>query len=100
MANGGIVLVNTSLMAVGSNVTTAVTYTGGQGVLIISAQQLATVTNLVLTGVGAQLRNITMNSGVLAGPGVFNLNAPAGSYRVETSGGSSIGLYMALMPTR
>lgn len=98
-ANGGVVLVNTSLMSVGSNVTTAVTYNGGIGVLIISAQQLATVTNLVLTGVGAQGRNITINSGVLAGPGVFNVNAPAGSYCVHTSGGSSIGLYVALMPT-
>lgn len=100
MATGGVTLINTSLMAVGSNVTPAVTYSGGQGVLVISAQQLATVTNLVLTGIGAQNRNITMNSGVLSGPGVFNMNAPAGSYRVETSGGSSIGLYMALIPTR
>ena len=98
MANGGLVLVNTSLMAVGSNVTTPVVYNGGQSVLIISAQQLPTVANLVLTGVGSQGLNITINSGVLAGPGVFNFNAPAGSYCVHTSGGSSIGLYMALMP--
>lgn len=98
-ANGGVVLVNTSLVAAGSNVTTSVVFNGADGVLVVTAQQFAPVVNLMLTGVGAQARAVKVNSGALVADGVYQLKLPAGSYSVHSATGSSLGLYMALMPT-
>ena len=98
--NGGIVIVNTSLMAVGSNVVTAEhTWNGGFGVLVLGAAQLAPIVNLMLVGVGKENQAIKVNSGALIASGVYGLQLPAGRYAIHSATGSSIGLYAALMPT-
>ncbi len=99
MQNGGVVLVNTSLVSVGSNVSSPQTWNGGQGVLVIAANQLAPLITLVLVGVGATNRTIKVNSGAIVAEGIYPLQLPAGSYAIHSATGSSVGLYAALMPT-
>ncbi len=100
MQNGGVVLVNTSIVGPGSTVTTAQTWNGANGCLIVSADVLPTVINLMLVGAGApnQNRAIKVNSGAIAAAGVYPMPLPAGSYSIHVSGTSSIGLYAAIMP--
>ena len=94
----GIVLVNTSLMAVGSNVSAAMTWNGANGCLVLGANSLAPVVNLMLAGVGAPGHAIKVNSGALVAAGVYPMPLPAGSYQIHSATGSSVGLYAALMP--
>lgn len=98
--NGGVVLVNTSLMAAGSNVTTPVTWNGGQGVLVVSATQMAPIITVMMPGVGSGNKTVKMNSGVINADGSFGpYYWPAGSYQVHTATGSSIGLFVGIFPT-
>ncbi len=97
MQNGGVVLVNTSLVAVGSNVSTPIQWNGAQGCLVL-AGQLAPVVNLMLVNVGPQNRSIKVNSGAIVAEGVYQMPLPAGSYAIHSATGSSVGLYAALMP--
>lgn len=99
MQNGGVVLVNTSLMAVGSNVTSIKTWNGAQGVLVIGATQFAPVVNLMLVNVGAPNLSIKVNSTALQANEVRFFYLPAGSYQIHSATGSSVGLYAALIPT-
>jgi hypothetical protein len=101
MQNGGVILVNTSMMVLGSNVSTTQTWNGGQGVLVLSAQQLAPLINLMfLAGDGSSTRQIQVNSGViLGGSQMKSFDLPAGSYQLHSALGSSIGIFAALMPT-
>ena len=98
MQNGGVVLVNTSLVGAGSTVTSTVTWNGGNGCLVVSAAVLPTVINLMLVGVGITNREVKVNSGAIVASGVYPVPLPAGSYCIHTSGTSSIALYAALMP--
>ncbi len=98
MQNGGVVLVNTSLMVTGSNVSAPMTWNGANGCLVISSQQLAPIINLMLVGVGNQSRAVKVNSGAIAADGVYQMPLPAGSYSIHTATGSTVGLYAALMP--
>ena len=95
---GGVVLVNTSLMAVGSNVSPGVVWTGGQGCLVLNATQLPPVITLMLNSVGVAGTAVKVNSGALAAVGVYPMPLPPGNYSIHTATGSSISLYAALMP--
>lgn len=99
MQNGGVVLVNTSLVAVGSNVSAAFSWNGGQGVLVVAATQLAPIINLMLVGVGNSNQMIKMNSSAIAANVVMPLMLPAGSYQMHSATGSSIGMFAGLFPT-
>ena len=96
---GGVILVNTSLMATGSNVSSAVQWPGGQGVLVIGATQFAPIVNLMLVEVGAPALRIKMNSTALQANEVRFFYLPAGSYQMHSATGSSVGMYAALIPT-
>lgn len=96
MMNGGVVLVNTSMVAVGSNVSNALTWNGGNGCLVLASTQLAPVINLMLK-MGSGLA-VKVNSGAIVANGVYPLPLPAGSYEVHSATGSSVGVYAALMP--
>jgi hypothetical protein len=98
MQNGGVVLVNTSLVAVGSNVSDSITWNGANGCLVLAAQQLAPVVNLMLVGVGPQRKAVKVNSGALVADGVYQMPLPAGTYAIHSATGSSVGLFAALMP--
>lgn len=98
MQNGGIVLVNTSLLVTGSNVSAPMTWNGANGCLVIAAQQMAPVVNLMLIGVGNQRRDVKVNSGAIVADGVYPMPLPAGTYAIHSATGSSVGLYAALMP--
>lgn len=99
MQNGGIVIVNTSLVEVGSSVVSA-TWNGGRGVLVVSATQYAPIFNLMLDKVGPTGVAIKMNTSAIQANMVLPLDLPAGTYSVHSATGSSIGVYAALMPTR
>lgn len=99
MQNGSVVLVGTSLVAVGSNVTTAVGWNGGQGVLVIQATQFAPIVNLMLVGPSALGTRIKVNSSAILADVVMPLMLPAGRYEVHSATGTSIGLYASLCPT-
>lgn len=101
MLNGGIVIVNTSLIGTGSSrVTAQDSWNGSQGVLVLGATGgFAATVNLVLVGVGKENQTIKVNSGNLVASGVYPLMLPAGKYAIDSVAGSSIGLYAALMPT-
>lgn len=86
-------------MAVGSNVSDAKQWNGGQGVLVIGATQFAPIVNLMLTDVGAPALSIKMNSTALQANEVRFFYLPAGTYRIHSATGSSIGMFAALMPT-
>jgi hypothetical protein len=93
--NGAVQLVGTSLVAVGSNVTDSKTWNGGVGVLVLGATQIAPVANLMLLGPTGSW--IKMNSSSLQANTTTPLYLPAGSYRIETATGSSIGVVATLV---
>lgn len=95
--NGGVVIVNTSLMATGSNVVSA-QWNGGWGTLVIAATQFAPVINLMLVGVGAPNHMIKMNSTAIQANAVIGMQLPAGTYQIHSATGSSVGLYAGLFP--
>lgn len=99
--NGGIVIVNTSLVSAGSSrVTAQDTWNGGQGVLVLAAQGgFAATVSLVLVGVGKENQTVKVNSGNLSASGIYPIMLPAGRYAIDSTAGSSVGLYAALMPT-
>jgi hypothetical protein len=100
MQNGGVILVNTSMMSVGSNVSAVARWNGAQGVLVIAASQFAPIVNLMLkAGDGSSARQIKMNSTALQSNEVRFFYLPAGTYELHSATGSTIGLYAALVPT-
>ncbi len=98
MQTGSVVLFNSSLVQVGSNVSDPKSWSGGQGVLVIGATQFAPVVNLMLVGVGASNQSIKINSSAIADNVVMPLSLPSGSYQIHSANGSSVGLYAALFP--
>ncbi len=106
MMNGGKVLVNTSFVGAGSSVGDVITWAGAQGALVVHGTIFPTVFNLCLVGVGntsgssaaTELRTVKVNSGSISSTGVYPMMLPAGSYQIQASGTSSIGVYAALMP--
>lgn len=98
--NGGVVLVNTSLMAVGSNVSDPQRWNGGQASIVVAGLILAPILNVVLVGVGAQNRTLKANSGIITAEGLYGpYYLPAGNYAVHSATGSSSGLFVGLFPT-
>ena len=104
MMNGSIALVQTSLVAVGSNVTTAQSWNGGQGVLVISATQYAPIVNLIYTmPIGDKSAGNSVaykfNTSVIAANAIMPLQLPAGLYSIHSATGSTIGMHAFLCPT-
>ncbi len=107
MMNGGKVLVNTSFIGAGSSVGDIVTWNGCQGALVVHGLIFPTVFNLCIVGAGnttgssaaTELRTVKVNSGSISSTGVYPMMLPAGSYQIQASGTSSIGIFCALMPT-
>lgn len=96
----GVVLVNTSLVAVGSNVTDAISWGGGLGVIVLSATQYAPVVTVMMPGVGVANKSIKVNSGTINADGIFGpYYFPQGNYQVHSATGSSVGLYVGLFAT-
>lgn len=94
----GVILVNTSLMAVGSNVTDYVYFQGGKAALVIAATQQAGVINFVMGRVGKENHTIKINSGAWNGNEARLAYCPAGMYRIEAATGSTIGLFAGIFP--
>ncbi len=99
MQQSGSLLVNTSLMAVGSNVVSG-QWRGGWGVLAIGAVQFAPIVNLMFNmGPGTSAYQVKMNSTNIAANAIIPLQLPAGTYEIHSATGSSIGMYATLVPT-
>lgn len=93
----GVLLVNTSLVAVGSSVTDPQQWRGGEAVLVITATQFAPVITLCLAGVGQSNVALRVNSTALQANLVTDrMFLPQGKYQVHSAGGTSIGLYAAI----
>ncbi len=97
MQNGGVTLVNTSLMVAGSNVVQC-RWNGGWGGLAIAATQFAPIVNFMLQ-VGPAGSLVKMNSTNIAANSFIPLQLPAGTYELHSATGSSIGMYAVLVPT-
>lgn len=92
-----VTLVNTSLMSVGSNVTDAQQWGGGEAVLVITATQFAPIVTMCLANVGQSNVTIRMNTSALQANMISErMFLPAGQYQIHSATGSSIGMYAAI----
>lgn len=96
--NGGIVLVNTSIISAGTSaVGQPFQWGGGQGVIVTTAQAYGSF-NVYLVGVGSQNRYLKVNSGTITAEGLYFGYFPNGKYQVHATG-SSVGLFVGMSPT-
>ncbi len=93
-ANGGITLFNSSLTGAGSSATFS--YVGGQSVIVAAATGFGVVT---LQAVEVGVAKLTINCcSSFVSNAIIPFNAPAGRYAMSQASGTSVSLFIALIP--